>query len=312
MENISAIILTFTALNETDGTSRLIIFAFTFTSFFITVFLNCTLILIIVIEKTLHEPMYIFLGNLCVNGLCGTAGFYPKLLSDLIVDTSSVSLRSCIVQSYVILTYGMGEITNLSVMALDRYLAICRPLYYYTLMCRSTVLKLLMFIWMFPCCIGLVIIVMAASNPICGRYIDKLYCGSFVLERLACQTQLPEAIIKGMFFFLLNILTGFVFFSYVKLILACRRSKLNQKKFMSTCVPHLVAFSNFMILSLLDSSHTQFYVNLSQTLQHFQSALILVIPPFVNPIIYGIKLSPIRTHTLHLVKKIQINVAETS
>ncbi|XP_017574438.1 olfactory receptor 142-like [Pygocentrus nattereri] len=307
MDNISGVILTFTALNETDEISKLIIFAFSLTSFFLTVFLNSMLILIIVVEKTLHEPMYIFLGNLCLNGLCGTAGFYPKLLFDLIMQTTSVSLQACIVQSYVVFMYGIGEITNLSVMALDRYLAICRPLYYHSLMCRATVMKLLTFIWMFPFCTVLVIILMAARNPICGRHMDKLYCGSFFLERLACQTHISEAIIKGFFFFLLDILMAFVFFSYIKLIIACKQSKVNQSKFMSTCLPHLIAFSNFMALSLLDASHTQFNVDLPQTLQHFNSALILVIPPFVNPIIYGIKLSPIRTHALYFAKKLQFN-----
>ncbi|XP_017574439.1 olfactory receptor 2K2-like [Pygocentrus nattereri] len=306
MDNISGVILTFTALNETDETSKLIIFAFTLPSFFLTVFLNSMLILIIVVEKTLHEPMYIFLGNLCLNDLCGTAGFYPKLLSDLISQTTSVSFQACIVQSYVVFMYGIGEFTNLSVMALDRYLAICRPLYYHSLMCRATVRKLLTFIWMFPCCTVLMIILMAARNPICEQHIDKLYCGSFFLERLICQAHVSEIIIKWIFFCVLVMIVAFVFFSYIKLIIACKQSKVNQNKFMSTCLPHLIVFSNFMALSLLDASHTQFNIDLPQTLQHFNSALILVIPPFVNPIIYGIKLSPIRRHVLYFVKKIAI------
>lgn len=308
MDNISAIILTFSALNETDRTSKLIIFTFSFVGFLITVFLNCTLILVIVMEKTLHEPMYIFLGNLCVNALYGTVGFYPKLLSDLIVQTNSVSIQACIVQSYVIFTYGAGEITNFSVLALDRYLAICKPLHYHSLMCRGSVLKLLTFIWMFPCCTTLVIIFMVARNPICGRDIDKLYCGNFVLERLACKADISDAVIKGIFFCFLNILIAFVFFSYIKLVIACKQSKLNHNKFMSTCLPHLMAFTNFMALSLMDATHTQFKVELPQIFQHFNSAFILVFPPFINPIIYGIKLSPIRTHTLYFVKKKKFSV----
>ncbi|XP_066502538.1 olfactory receptor 2K2-like [Hoplias malabaricus] len=309
MDNISAVILTLTALNETHATSKLVIFAFTFTSFVLTVFLNSTLILIIVIEKTLHEPMYIFLCNLCVNALCGTAGFYPKLLFDLITQNTSISLQACIVQSYVIFIYGVGEFTNLCVMALDRYIAICKPLYYHSLMCRAAVLKLLTFIWMFPCFTVLVLTVMATRTPICGQHIDKLFCVNFVLERIACQVQIVDVIIKVIFFWMLNVIVAFVFYSYVKLIIACKESKLNQKKFMSTCLPHLIAFSNFMALSLLDSTHSQFKIDLPQTLQNFNSALIMVIPPFINPIIYGIKLSPIRTHALYFVQKIRFNVA---
>ncbi|XP_076835673.1 olfactory receptor 4B13-like [Brachyhypopomus gauderio] len=308
MYNISAVTLLFTALNETDMTSRFIIFVFTLTGFLITVFLNSVLILAVVMEKALHQPMYVFLCNLCINGLCGTVAFYPKLLSDLTMQISSVSIHECIVQSYAIFIYGIGEFTNLSVMSLDRYLAICRPLYYHSVMTYVTVLKLLTFIWMFPCCTTLVIILMAARNPICGQNVNKLYCGSFYLERLACSAHISEIIIKLIFFGLLNILVLFVIFSYVKIVIACKQSKPKQNKFMRTCVPHLVAFSNFMALSLFDASHTQLKLDVPQMLQNFNSAVFLVFPPVVNPIIYGIKLSPIRTQIVLIARRIVFKV----
>ncbi|XP_026862044.1 olfactory receptor 142-like [Electrophorus electricus] len=312
MDNISTVTLLFTALNESDRMSRLTIFAFTLTGFLTTVILNFMLILIIVIEKPLHKPMYIFLCNLCVNGLCGTVAFYPKVLYDLTMQISLVSIQECIVQSYAIFIYGIGEFTNLSIMSLDRYLAICRPLYYHTVMTHVTVLKLIMFIWMFPCCTTLVIILMEARNPICGQYVNKLYCGSFHLETLACNAHISEIIIKWIFFCLLNILVSFVFLSYAKIIIACKRSKLKQNKFMSTCVPHLISFSNFMALSLLDATHTQFKLDIPQMLQNFNSAVFLIFPPVVNPIIYGIKLSPIRTQIILFVQRLLFNVTYNS
>ncbi len=72
--------------------------------------------MIIVFEKALHEPMYIFLCNLCVNDLCGTTGFYPRALVYLLTETNMISLEECIVQSLVIIVYAVGEFIHLKVL----------------------------------------------------------------------------------------------------------------------------------------------------------------------------------------------------
>lgn len=146
MDNISSShILTVTALNEWDWTSRIIFFSLALPGYLFTIVLNATLIMIIAFEKALHEPMLIFLCNLSVNDLCGTMGFYPKALVYLLTKTNKISLEECIVQGFVIVTYAVGEFTNLSVMAIDRYIAICRPLHYHSIMSPFTVLSLLAF-----------------------------------------------------------------------------------------------------------------------------------------------------------------------
>ncbi|XP_070986584.1 olfactory receptor 1500-like [Oncorhynchus clarkii lewisi] len=112
------------------------------------VFANTVLIVVICMERILHEPMYIFLCSLCVNGLYGTAGFYPKLLLDLQSDVQVISYGGCFTQAYVIYTSVMCEISTLTVMSYDRYVAICRPLLYHTIVTSLTVRKLLLFSWL--------------------------------------------------------------------------------------------------------------------------------------------------------------------
>ncbi|XP_029570094.1 olfactory receptor 8A1-like [Salmo trutta] len=101
------------------------------------------MIITIIQEKGLHEPMYIFLCSLCVNGLYGTAGFYPKLLLDLQSDVQVISYGGCFIQTYVIYTSVMCEMSTLTVMSYDRYVAICRPLLYHTIVTSLTIVRTL-------------------------------------------------------------------------------------------------------------------------------------------------------------------------
>ncbi|XP_041923313.1 olfactory receptor 6K2-like [Alosa sapidissima] len=94
-------------------------------------------------EKSLHEPMYIFLSNLCLNSLYGTVGFYPKCLLDLLSDTHTITYSWCLLQVYVIYSSVLCEISNITVMSFDRYVAICRPLQYHSILTPHAVLKLL-------------------------------------------------------------------------------------------------------------------------------------------------------------------------
>nr|ABC43247.1 odorant receptor [Danio rerio] len=311
MENISTShILTVTALNDWDWTSRILFFSFALPGYLITIVMNATLIMIIAFEKALHEPMYIFLCNLCVNDLCGITGFYPKALVYLLTETNRISLEECIVQGLVIVIYAVGEFSNLSVMAIDRYLAICRPLHYHSIMSPFTVLCLLSFNWVFPFIASLVAIVVAMKNPICKYDIDKLFCENLSLVNLGCKPDISYGIFNGWMYGSVIILIGFVLISYFKIILACRKSKVSREKFYSTCMPHLIIFLNYIGCSFFDSSQTELRAK-SQYVSHFVhmflSVIFLTLPPIVNPVIYGIKLSPIRAKILYIFHHLSIS-----
>uniref|UniRef100_A0A8K9XYV8 G-protein coupled receptors family 1 profile domain-containing protein n=1 Tax=Oncorhynchus mykiss TaxID=8022 RepID=A0A8K9XYV8_ONCMY len=283
MDNISSIIMfTFSGLDE-SWTNRLIIFVFTLLGFILTIVLNLTLIVIIILHRTLHEPMYIFLCNLCINGLCGSTGFYPAFLYTL-TGSNMISLSNCVLQIFVIMTYSLCEFTNLTVMALDRYMAICRPLHYQTVMTRVTICKLL--IWLFPCGTTGVSISIMLRYPLCGSHIDRLFCQNWALiERLACQEDIVKHIVNGSFFVWFNLLVAF--------LILC----------MSTCLPHLIALVNFIILTIFDALFGS--RDGPKVLGKLMSVASIVIPPFINPIIYGVKLTPIRTQIKKHFQQIQ-------
>ncbi|NP_001124277.1 odorant receptor 123-1 [Danio rerio] len=298
--NSSFSMFSLTALNGSRS-SRITIFSFALPGYFLTIFVNTLLILIIVLEKVLHQPMYIFLCNLCINGLYGATGFYPPLLYYLLSESNVISLKECAIQSFAIFTYAIGEFTNLSVMAFDRYLAICRPLYYHNIMTTVTVWRLLTFIWMFPCCTAILLILMTLRFPICIKKISKLYCETWVLERLVCGVDTAQFVFNGILTCAVNALVWFVFLSYINILVACKHSVQNHKKFISTCLPHLIAFLNYVFWSLFSTLYELFGISsLSQEFKNFLSVTFMIIPPLINPVIYGIVLTPIRTKAKHV------------
>ncbi|XP_062407965.1 olfactory receptor 1D2-like [Sardina pilchardus] len=126
---------------QDSGIYKHLYFFLVFVLYVLIIIGNVTLIIIVTVDKSLHEPMYIFICNLCANGLYGTVGFYPKLLLDLQSDVHMISYNWCMIQTYVIYSSAMCEISVLTVMSYDRYVAICRPLQYHSIVTPRAVLN---------------------------------------------------------------------------------------------------------------------------------------------------------------------------
>ncbi|XP_070986580.1 olfactory receptor 1D2-like [Oncorhynchus clarkii lewisi] len=186
MENSTQVKLFYLfGLQETFN-NKSVYFILPLITYLLIITVNLTMIITIIQEKGLHEPMYIFLCSLCVNGLYGTAGFYPKLLLDLQSDVQVISYGGCFTQAYVIYTSVMCEISTLTVMSYDRYVAICRPLLYHTIVTSLTVRKLLLFSWCCPLFIALIALSLAVRISLCGSRIDKIFCDIPSILKHAC------------------------------------------------------------------------------------------------------------------------------
>ncbi|XP_066556345.1 olfactory receptor 13D1-like [Amia ocellicauda] len=295
MQNSSNItVFTLHGLNET-ASHKYIFFAFTLLSYLLICLLNLTLIISIIIEKTLHEPMYIFLCNLCVNGLYGTAGLYPKLLSDFLSDSHVISYTGCFIQLFAIYSSTFCEFTILTVMAYDRYVAICKPLQYHSIMTSLTISKFLLISWILPFCESIIALLLTIRLPLCGSHIDKLYCENWSVVKLSC----VDTTINNVYSYILILIhfsqAIFTVYSYIHIVRACAKSNEEMSKFMQTCLPHLISLINFTISMLFDIMYSRYGSrNIAQTLRNFLAVEFLLIPPLLNPLIYGLKLSQIR------------------
>ncbi|MBN3305690.1 O10A2 protein, partial [Amia calva] len=303
MQNSSSVtVFTLHGLNET-ASHKYIFFAFTLLAYLLICLLNLTLIISIIIEKTLHEPMYIFLCNLCINGLYGTAGLYPKLLADFLSDSHVISYAGCLTQAYVIYTSVLSEFTILTVMAYDRYVAICNPLQYHSIMTSLTISKFLLISWILPFCDSTIGILLSIRLPLCGSHIDKLYCDNWPIVKLSCVDNILNNV-YGYIVLLIHVCqTLLIVCSYFHIVRACVMSSEEMSKFMQTCLPHLISLISFTISIPFDVLYSRYGSrNIPQAVCNFLAVEFLVIPPLLNPLIYGLKqnLSQIRRRVMRV------------
>lgn len=298
MQNNSERVFGLQGLND-SLTNRQIYFALALTSYLFTIFVNMTLIVTICLEKSLHEPIYIFLCNLCFNGIYGASGFYPKLLHDLLADSHVITYSGCLTQIFVVYCYVFCEFTSLTVMAYDRYLAICKPLQYRTLMTVKRVAQLLLLTWSFSLLETLVGVTLTARLPLCGRRIPKIFCTNWEVVKLSCSDTTLNNIYGFVLMFSHVSQTGLILVSYTHLVRASLKLHSDRRKFVQTCVPHLAALLVFTGSLVFDSMYSRYGGGgTMQALQNALAAEFLVVPPLINPIIYGINLHQIRSRIL--------------
>ncbi|XP_048837771.1 olfactory receptor 1M1-like [Brienomyrus brachyistius] len=295
MENSSSeLVFVLHGLNETK-TKRQIFFAISLLVYVFTIFVNLTLILIILLEKILHEPMFIFLCNLCLNGICGSTSFYPKLLIDLLSDSHVISYTACIIQIFGISMYLVCDTTNLTVMAYDRYVAICKPLEYHSIMTLQRVRMLLQMMWFLSFFEIIVWFMLAVRLPLCGSRIEKLYCFTWDVVKLSCVDTTLNNIYGYCCFFFHTFQFLLIITSYVQITRICIKSQIERSKFMETCLPHLITISTFSISVIFDVVSARLSSDASlQALRNSLSIMYLIVPPILNPLIYGLKLKQLR------------------
>uniref|UniRef100_A0AAZ3SQY2 Olfactory receptor n=2 Tax=Oncorhynchus tshawytscha TaxID=74940 RepID=A0AAZ3SQY2_ONCTS len=274
--------------------NKSVYFTLSLITYLLIITVNLTLIITIIQQKGLHEPMYIFLCSLCINGLYGTAGFYPKFLLDLQSDVQVISYGGCLTQACVIYTSVTCEMSTLTVMSYDRYVAICRPLLYHTIVTSLTVRKLLLLSWCYPLFISLIALSLTVRLPLCGSRIDKIFCDNPSILKHAC---LPITInqIWSRCLIVVHVLQVlYIVFSYCQIVRTCVKSAKGRIKFTQTCVPHLLTIVIFMTVTLFDNLQGWNNVNITLKMRNAMAVQFLIIPPVLNPLIYGLNLQQIR------------------
>lgn len=295
MQNHSELMFVLQGLND-SLTNRHLYFSLALTSYLFTILVNLMLVVTVCVERSLHEPLYIFLCNLCLNGIFGASSFYPKLLHDLLADSHVITYSGCLTQIFVVYSYIFCEFTSLTVMAYDRYLAICRPLQYQTLMTMQKVAQLLFLTWSLTILESVVGITLTAQLPLCGRHLPKTFCTNWEVVKLSCSDTTLNNIYGFVLMFLHVSQTGLILVSYTHLVRASLRLQSDRRKFVQTCLPHLITLLVFTSSLVFDIMYSRY--GSGGTLQALQNALaaeFLVVPPLINPIIYGINLHQIRS-----------------
>ncbi|XP_039678142.1 olfactory receptor 2A14-like [Perca fluviatilis] len=258
---------------------------------------NLLLIVVICMNRSLHEPMYLFLCSLFVNELFGSTTMLPFLLVQILSDIHTVSASLCFLQIYCVFAYGTIEMINLSVMSYDRYLAICYPLQYNTSMTSNKVAVLIALTWLFPLIEVAVKISLSSSLQLCGNIINKVYCDNYSVVKLACSVATVNNI-YGLIYTCLIVFgpLSLILYTYMKILKVCfSGSKQTRQKAVSTCTPHLASVLNFFFGSFFEIVQSRFDMSsVPMMLRIFLSLYVLTCQPIFNPLMYGLQMSKIR------------------
>ena len=264
---------------------------------------NLAMILIIIRERTLHDPMYIFIAFLSINSLYGATGFFPRFLMDLLSDTHLFARPACFTQIFVIYTYLSNEVTILSIMAYDRYVAVCHPLQYYSKMNSKAVFALSCFAWVCPACNITITLNMIVRLPLCGNNIQKVYCASWNIVKLSCVTDGINSIAAMLGAVAAAVVPfGFILYTYLRIVVVCWKSSSEvRRKVLQSCFPHVISFVIYIVTSFSDTALSRQNLDeINPFVAIFLSLEFVVIPPLLNPLVYGLKLSEIRRNIVKI------------
>ncbi|XP_063762586.1 olfactory receptor 10A3-like [Eleginops maclovinus] len=285
------------------GYLRYLYFMITALLYIVIVVANTALIVVICVNRSLHEPMYLFLCSLFVNELYGSTGLFPFLLLQILSDIHTVSAPLCFLQIFCLYTYAHVEFCNLAVMSYDRYLAICYPLQYNTRMTSNKAAIFIILVWLYCFVKFLITVALNLRLTLCGNTINGLYCQNYLVVKLACSdTQVNN--IYGLFGTILSVVVPLlpILFSYIRILRVCfSGSKQTRQKAVSTCTPHLVSLLNFSFGCSFLSLQSRFDMSgVPSVLRIILSLYFLLMQPLMNPVMYGLQMSRIRNICIHV------------
>nr|XP_004672595.1 olfactory receptor 4F3/4F16/4F29-like [Jaculus jaculus] len=246
---------------------------------------NLLIIFTVASDPHLHSPMYFLLANLSFIDLGVSSVISPKMIYDLLRNHKVISFKGCIAQIFFIHVIGAVEMVLLIAMAFDRYIAICKPLHYFTIMKQKMCIFLLVAAWIIGLTHSAIQLVFVVKLPFCGpNVLDSFYCDLPRFIKLACiDTYRME--------FMVTVNSGFIslgsFFilviSYIFIVITvCKHSSSGSSKAMSTLSAHIMVVVLFFGPCIFVYTWPYPTSHLDKFLAFFDA----VFTPFLNPVIY--------------------------
>ncbi|XP_054471788.1 olfactory receptor 4D10-like [Anoplopoma fimbria] len=258
---------------------------------------NTILIVVIYMDRRLHEPMYILLCNIFVSEMGGSTSMYPLLLTQMLSDTHEVTLPWCFLQMCCLYTCGSVEFCSLAAMAFDRYVCICYPLHYNVIMSTGRVGLIILFIWTYSFANVMFAFSFVIPLTFCGNVIDKVFCDHHLVIKLACSVSVFISLSDLLFAFVTMVIPFILIsVSYMKILSVClNTSKENTQKAVTTCTPQIVSLSNMFVGCIFHFVDSRFdNAHVPDIVRIVLSVYLLIFQPIITPFIYGFKLPKIR------------------
>ncbi|XP_006031645.2 olfactory receptor 6M1-like [Alligator sinensis] len=270
---------------------EIILFVIFFLIYLVTVLGNSLIIVLICIDHRLHSPMYYFLSNLSFIEIFMTSAVVPKMLANFLSEKKTISFAGCFSQSYFYFLMGTTEFILFAVMSYDRYIAICNPLRYSTIMTEKICIQLVIGSWVGGFFMVLSSLILKTRLPYCGpNVINHYFCDSAPLLHLACADirfiEVTDFVVSLVLLLGSLSLTVVSYIYIISTTLKIPSAQGRQKAF-ATCASH------FTVVSIGFGITMFVYVRPSQTdsvkFNKVLSVLSSIMTPFLNPFIFSLR-----------------------
>nr|XP_006997004.1 olfactory receptor 4C16-like [Peromyscus maniculatus bairdii] len=249
---------------------------------------NFLIIATIKTSQALGSPMYFFLFYLSLSDTCFSTTVAPRTIMDSLRKDASISFSECIIQVFTFHLFGSLEIFILILMAVDRYVAICKPLHYMTIMNRQVCGMLVAIVCVGSCVHSSVQIFLALSLPFCGpNEIDHYFCDLQPLLKLACSdTYVINLLLVANSGTLCTVSFLMLMVSYVIILYSLRNhSAEGRKKALFTCVSHIIVVILFFVPCIFIYTRPATTFPMDKMISVFYT----ICTPFLNPLIYTLR-----------------------
>ncbi|KAH0516708.1 Olfactory receptor 4K5 [Microtus ochrogaster] len=273
--------------------------------YLMTVVGNLLVVILIITDHYLHSPMYFLLANLSFIDFCLSSVTTPKLITDLTKENKTISFRGCMSQIFFAHFFVEGEMVLLVTMAYDRYVAICRPLHYTSIMDRQKCILLVLISWITGFVHGISQLILIFELPFCGpRVIDSFFCDIPLVMKLACiNTDTLGIMINADSGILATTCFLLLLISYIYILLTVQlHAKDGSSKALSTCTSHIIVvvlfFGPVIFIYLWPVSITW--------VDKFLAVFYSVITPLLNPAIYTLRNRDIKNAMKKLINHMSV------
>ncbi|XP_003418983.2 olfactory receptor 5K3-like [Loxodonta africana] len=270
---------------------KTLLFMVFFAIYLITTVGNLGLVALIFLERSLHTPMYIFLGNLALMDSCCSCAITPKMLENFFSEDKMISLYECMAQFYFLCLAETADCCLLAAMAYDRYVAICRPLQYHTIMPKELCIQMTTGAYRAGNMHSITQVVLLLRLTFCGSHqINQFFCDVLPLYRLSCvDPYINELMILIFSGSVQTFSITVVLISYLCIVFTIfkMKSKEGRGKALSTCASH------FLSVSIFCGSLLFMYIRPSSIKEGDKDIPVAIcytlVIPLLNPFIYSLR-----------------------
>ncbi|XP_057606615.1 olfactory receptor 52A5-like [Hippopotamus amphibius kiboko] len=274
--------------------------------YLIAVIGNTLILVIIKYENSLHRPMYIFLAMLGATDIALSTCILPKMLGIFWFHLTEISFEACLLQMWLLHSFQAIESGVLLAMALDRFVAICNPLRHATIFSQ----QLLTQIGVGVTLRAVILVTLSIALIKCRlklyrtTVISHSYCEHMAIVKLATEdTRINKIFSLFVAFTILGVDIIFITLSYVQIFITVFQLPQKEARFkaFNTCITHICVFLQFYLLAFFSFFTHRFGSHIPPYAHILLSNLYLLLPPFLNPIIYGVKTKQIHDHILKMI-----------